>query len=83
MSMSKGFDSGFGGALGVVAAIVLVIVALRVASNFVAPCPSCMSSGNCILCGGTGKGIVWGKCMMCNGLKHCPECGGMGWKWKR
>ena len=82
MSVWKGFDTGCGCVFGVVAAVVVLVVALTVAGKFVAPCPSCFGSGNCVLCGSTGKGILFGDCMNCNGKKSCPNCGGTGWKWK-
>jgi len=82
MSVGKGFDSGFGCVLGVVAATVMLIAAVWMAGKYVEPCPSCFGSGKCTLCGGTGKGIVWGDCLKCGGRKKCQECGGVGWKRK-
>jgi len=31
---------------------------------------------------GSGKGIIWGDCMQCDGNKKSPDCDGRGWKWK-
>jgi hypothetical protein len=84
MSVTKGFGSGCGGVLGVVASIVLLIVAVKAATGgFTAPCPSCSGSGVCSHCHGKGKGVLWGNCMMCDGRVFCPQCDGNGWVWKR
>ena len=82
MSVEKGFASGFGGVLGVVAGIVVLIIVLRMGNKVVEPCPSCHGTGNCVLCGGSGKGMIFGDCMNCDGKKRCPACGGVGWKKK-
>jgi hypothetical protein len=82
MSVAKGFDSGFGCVFSVLTAVVVLIIALTMAGKIVTPCPSRFGSGNCSLCGGSGKGISWGDCMNCNGKKKCGNCGGIGWKWK-
>jgi len=82
MSVGKGFDSGCGCVLGVVVAVVLLIAAVWMAGNVVTVCPTCFGSGHCSLCGGSGKGVLWGDCMNCNGKKKCRDCGGSGWKWK-
>jgi hypothetical protein len=82
MSMSKGFNSGMGCVLGLVAGVVILIVSLKMAVNVVTPCPSCFTSGKCVLCSGTGKGILFGDCMRCDGKKNCWDCGGSGFKWK-
>jgi len=82
MSVGKGFDNGCGCVLGVVVAVVLLIAAVWMAGNVVTVCPTCFGSGHCSLCGGSGKGVLWGDCMNCNGKKKCRDCGGSGWKWK-
>ncbi len=79
MSAGEGFNSGCGCVFGVVAAVIVLIIALTVMGRFVGPCPSCHGSGNCVLCGGTGKGVLFGDCMNCGGKKSCPNCGGVGW----
>jgi hypothetical protein len=80
MSVEKGFSSGCGAVFGIAVAVILLVIALTVGGKFVSPCPSCHASGNCVLCGGTGKGILFGDCMNCGGKKSCPNCGGTGWK---
>ncbi len=81
MSVKNGFHTGLGCVFGMVLATVLVFVALHMAGTFITPCRSCLTSGQCILCGGNGKGIMWGDCMKCNGAKKCQECSGSGWRW--
>ncbi len=81
-SVNEGFGKGCGCVFGVAAAVVVLAVALTVGGRFVSLCPSCHGSGNCSLCGGTGKGMVFGDCMNCSGKKSCPTCGGSGWMTK-
>ncbi|MGA8611152.1 MAG: hypothetical protein WB760_05455 [Xanthobacteraceae bacterium] len=83
MSVQEGFESGCGCVFGVIAAVVILIVSLTFVGSVVTICPACFSSGKCTLCGGSGKGILWGDCMNCGGRKSCPECRGRGWKWKK
>ena len=81
-SSNDGFGQGFGCVFGVVAAAAILLVVLWGAGKVVAPCPSCHGSGNCVLCGGNGKGMLFGDCMNCGGKKSCPNCGGTGFKMK-
>jgi hypothetical protein len=74
------FGKGFGILLGMAAAVICVVLVLNVAGHVVEPCPTCHGTGKCGLCGGTGKGIVFGDCMVCDGKKSCQNCGGVGWK---
>ncbi len=82
MSVQKGFGGGFGAIFGLAAGAIILFLVLTVGGKFVAPCRSCHGSGNCVLCGGSGKGIIFGDCINCGGKKSCPECGGSGWKIK-
>jgi hypothetical protein len=80
--VSKGFSTGSGVFLAMVVGLVLLFVGINLAGRVVAPCPSCHGSGSCVLCGGTGKGMLFGDCMNCGGKKSCPNCGGVGYKAK-
>jgi hypothetical protein len=82
MSVGEGFRKGCGCVFGGVAAVVVLLVGLSVAGRFVTLCPSCHGTGHCILCGGTGQGMLWGGCLNCGGKKYCPRCGGRGWMTK-
>jgi hypothetical protein len=79
-SVEKGFSGGFGAFLGVVVGAVVLYLAVSIGGRFVAPCPACHGSGNCALCGGDGKGMLFGDCLNCGGKKSCPKCGGVGWR---
>lgn len=73
---------GMGLMFGVVIACIIMGVMLMGVNKVAMPCPSCHGTGNCMWCGGTGEGKLWGECMNCDGRKKCPTCGGSGFKWK-
>jgi hypothetical protein len=74
------FGKGFGIFLGMAAALAVLFLVLTIAGHAVEPCPSCHGNGRCVLCGGSGKGMLFGDCMNCGGKKSCPNCGGVGFK---
>jgi hypothetical protein len=78
----EGFGKGCGCVFGVAFAAGILIIGLLMAGKVAAVCPTCKGSGNCGLCGGTGKGMIFGDCMNCGGKKSCPNCGGTGFKMK-
>jgi len=82
MSIQNGFKGGFGWVAGIVVAVILLIGAIKVAGRFVNPCPACLASGKCAICGGSGE-VLWCTCPNCHGKKACPQCDGNGWKWKK
>jgi hypothetical protein len=82
MLLKNRFKSGLGCVFGIVVAIIVVIVALKATGAFVEPCTTCLTTGKCILCRGSGE-ILWCTCPNCHGKKSCPECDGHGWRWKK
>jgi len=81
-SFDDGLGKGCGCVMGIVVAIVILVILFGAMGSHVQLCSTCFGSGNCPLCGGTGKGILFGDCMKCGGKKVCPECEGGRFKWK-
>ena len=82
MAQESGFEQGCGCVFGVVFALCLLFGGCHFLGQVYEPCPSCHTSGNCMLCSGSGKGVLFGDCMNCGGKKRCPNCGGSGFKKK-